>query len=140
MSDALGLDVLDRRECLALLATSGLGRLVYTSQAMPAVQPVRFVLRGDSVLCRVPARGALFAGVFDSVVAFTVDHFDSGLANGWFVTVVGRSSYVPDGALSTDPTEAVPPWWVRTNDRCISIPTESISGRRIPVTHRSAIG
>ncbi|HJP79771.1 MAG TPA: pyridoxamine 5'-phosphate oxidase family protein [Pseudonocardiaceae bacterium] len=136
MSDSLGLDVLDRDECLALLATSDLGRLVYTSQAMPAVQPVRFVLSGDSVLCRVPARSALFAGVFDSVVAFTVDSFAPGLASGWFVTVVGRASYVPDDDLS-GPS---PSWWVPTqNERAIRIPIESISGRRIPVTHRCVI-
>lgn len=134
MSDPLGLDVLDRDECLALLATTDLGRLVYTSQAMPAVQPVRFVLRGDSVLCRVPARSALFAGVFDSVVAFTVDSFAPGVASGWFVTVVGRASYVRDDDLSA---EASPSWWVPTpNERTIRIPIESISGRRIPLTHR----
>lgn len=136
MSDSLGLDVLDRDECLALLATSDLGRLVYTSQAMPAVQPVRFVLSGDSVLCRVPARSALFAGVFDSVVAFAVDSFGPGLACGWFVTVVGRASYLPDDDLSAPS----PSWWVPTaSERTIGIPIESISGRRIPVTHRCVI-
>ena len=134
MSDPLGLDVLDRDECLALLATTDLGRLVYTSQALPAVQPVRFVLRGDSVFCRVPAGSAVFAGVFDSVVAFTADAFAPGLAGGWFVTVVGRASYVRDEDLAV---EASPRWWVpTTSDRTIRIPIESISGRRIPVTHR----
>lgn len=137
MSDPLGLDVLDRDECLALLATTGLGRLVYTSQAMPAVQPVRFVLRDDSVLCRVPARSALFAGVFDSVVAFTADSFTPGLSTGWFVTVVGRASYVRDEDL---PADASLRWWVpMSNERTIRIPIESISGRRIPITHRCVI-
>lgn len=139
MSDPLGLDVLDRRECLALLATSGLGRLVYTSQALPAVQPVRFVLRGDSVLCRVPTGGALFAGVFDSVVAFTVDSFDADLTGGWFVTVVGRASCVPGDRVPDD--RRAPRWWVpAAADRWVSIAAELISGRRIPITHRSGIG
>jgi hypothetical protein len=136
MSDPLGLDVLDRDECLALLATTGLGRLVYTSQAMPAVQPVRFVLHGDSVLCRVPARSALFAGVFDSVVAFTADSFAPCLTSGWFVTVVGRASYVRDEDL---PSDVSPPWWVPTShERTIRLPIESISGRRIPFTQECA--
>ena len=129
MSDPLGLDVLDRDECLALLATVGVGRLVYTSQAMPAVQPVRFVVREGAVLCRVPARGTVFAGVFDSVVAFSADSFGAGLSGGWFVTVVGRAAYVRDS-----PADSSPSWWVPTpNARAIRIPVESISGRRIPV-------
>jgi hypothetical protein len=134
MPDPLGLDVLDRDECIALLATTGLGRLVYTSQALPAVQPVRFVLHGDAVLCRVPALSALFAGVFDSVVAFTADCFGSCLTSGWFVTVIGRASYVRDEDL---PADASPPWWVPTShERTIRVPIESISGRRIPVTQQ----
>ena len=137
MPDPLGLDVLDRDECLALLATTGLGRLVYTSQAMPAVQPVRFVLHGDAVLCRLPARGALFAGVFDSVVAFTADQFGPCLTSGWFVTVIGRASYVRDEDL---PADVSPPWWVPTSqERTIRVPIESISGRRIPVTRQCVI-
>jgi hypothetical protein len=97
---------------------------------------VRFVLSGDSVRCRVPARSALFAGVFDSVVAFTVDSFGPGLACGWFVTVVGRASCVPD----EDHSVPSPSWWVPTaNERAIRIPIESISGRRIPVTQRCVI-
>lgn len=137
MSDPLGLDVLDRDECLALLATTGLGRLVYTSQAMPAVQPVRFVLRGGAVLCRVPAHGSVFAGVFDSVVAFTADSFGPCLTSGWFVTVVGRASYVREEDL---PSDALPSWWVPTShERTIRVPIESISGRRIPVTRQCVI-
>ena len=126
MSDPLGLDVLDRDECLALLATAGIGRLVYTSRAMPAVQPVRFVVRAGAVLCRVPSAGALFAGISDAVVAFAVDSFGPGAADGWFVTVVGKASAV------RDPTP--PPWWVPTRHaQAIRIPIESVSGRRIPV-------
>lgn len=137
MSDPLGLDVLDRDECLALLATAGLGRIVYTSQAMPAVQPVRFVLHADSVLCRLPARSALFAGVFDSVVAFTADSFAPCLTGGWFVTVVGRASYVRD---DEPPSDTCPPWWVPTpQERMIRVPIDSISGRRIPVTQQCAV-
>lgn len=41
MHDSLGLEVLDREQCVALLAGAGVGRVVFTSQALPAIQPAR---------------------------------------------------------------------------------------------------
>lgn len=37
----------DRQECLRLLPTVPVGRIVYTWQALPAVLPVNFCLDGD---------------------------------------------------------------------------------------------
>ena len=43
------LEILGRDQCLDLLRTVRVGRLVFTEQARPAVQPVNFrVWQGDS--------------------------------------------------------------------------------------------
>jgi hypothetical protein len=114
------LDVLDRPACLGLLATAGIGRVVFTIRALPAVQPVRFALCDDAVVFRVSARNALFARVVDSVVAVEADSFDDDIAAGWFVTVLGRAKEDREGRPGVD--------------RWIRVPIESVSGRRITHT------
>ena len=44
--DSAGLQVLSPAECVELLATTPIGRVVFTDHALPAVQPVNFVLDG----------------------------------------------------------------------------------------------
>lgn len=132
MSDSLGLATLGREQCLALLAGAGLGRVVFTSRAMPAIQPARFALHHGAIVVRTPSQSALFAGILDSVVAFAVDEFGKDLETGWFVTVVGRASEVRDpiviAELETLPLSC---WTGQVDSRYLHIPIESVTGRRI---------
>ncbi len=47
-----GPDVLSWYECLRLLASAQIGRIVYSDQALPAVQPVDFVVDDEAVVVR----------------------------------------------------------------------------------------
>jgi hypothetical protein len=84
-------------ECLRLLATVPVGRIVYTRQALPAVEPVRFTLDGGHIFAAVGAASALPATVHQSVVAFQADRFDDNHGS-WAVTVVGDVQIVSDPA------------------------------------------
>lgn len=53
MSKRQELEVLNRRQCLDLLPRVRVGRLVFTEDALPAVQPVNFRLWRDDVVIRV---------------------------------------------------------------------------------------
>ncbi|HET6289035.1 MAG TPA: pyridoxamine 5'-phosphate oxidase family protein [Amycolatopsis sp.] len=132
MSDSLGLEVLDREECLSLLAGAGLGRVVFTSRALPAIQPARFALHHGAIVIRTPSQSALFAGILDSVVAFAVDEFSANLGAGWFVTVLGRASEVRDPIVIAE-LETLPLgcWTGQPDARHLRIPVESVTGRRI---------
>ncbi|WP_051173876.1 pyridoxamine 5'-phosphate oxidase family protein [Amycolatopsis orientalis] len=132
MSDSLGLETLDREQCLALLAGAGLGRVVFTSRALPAIQPARFAVHHGAIVLRTPSQSALFAGVLDSVVAFAVDEFTDDLGSGWFVTVLGRASEVRDPIVIAELAELPLGCWTgRTDARYLRIPIESVTGRRI---------
>ncbi|MEU8385537.1 pyridoxamine 5'-phosphate oxidase family protein, partial [Streptosporangium sp. NPDC048865] len=48
--DSVGLQILSRQECLTLLASTSIGRIVFTDRALPAVQPVGFVLDGEDIV------------------------------------------------------------------------------------------
>jgi len=85
---------LPRGECLRLMSTVGVGRVIYTRQALPAVDLVNFTLDdgGDVVITTV--RDDLALAVRDSVVAFEADHFSAHDKAGWHVTVIGRAREV----------------------------------------------
>ena len=71
------LDVLSRRQCLDLLNKVRVGRLVFTEEALPAVQPVNFRLWHDDVVFRVAGGAKLSAATEKQVVAFEADELDA---------------------------------------------------------------
>jgi nitroimidazol reductase NimA-like FMN-containing flavoprotein (pyridoxamine 5'-phosphate oxidase superfamily) len=83
---------LDRAGALALLSNAGVGRVIYTSAAMPAVRPLPFRLAADGrVLLRAPAGSALVRAVGGALVAFEVDEIRQTDGAGWCVTLLGRA-------------------------------------------------
>ncbi|NEA30046.1 pyridoxamine 5'-phosphate oxidase family protein [Actinomadura bangladeshensis] len=128
------LEVLGREECLALLRSAPVGRVVYTDQALPAIQPVTFVLDGDEAVVIRTAPGSKFdAALRGAIVAFEVDAFDPAARTGWSVTAVGQARAV------TDPAEAarvarlpLRPWAPGPRDHFIRVPLWRVTGRRIP--------
>ena len=113
----------DRTQCLALMGSVSLGRVVFTHRAMPAVHPVRFVLRDDAVVFAVARDSVLYAGARDAVVAFEVDEFAGDLEAGWYVSLLGRAVEVPADAAGL----ACP----GPGRRYLSVPAESVTGRRL---------
>ena len=91
-------EALDDLECRRLLTTHGLGRLVFTSDALPVVQVVRFGVRDGHVLIPTRADGRLSRAVRGAVVAFQVDSLDAETGAGWTVTAVGPAHVLTDPA------------------------------------------
>jgi nitroimidazol reductase NimA-like FMN-containing flavoprotein (pyridoxamine 5'-phosphate oxidase superfamily) len=89
---------LDDIECRRLLAASDIGRLVFTSGALPVVQPVRFGVRDGQVLIATRTGGRLARAVRGAVVAFEVDSMDEATGAGWTVTAVGPAHVLTDTA------------------------------------------
>ncbi|GAB2971448.1 pyridoxamine 5'-phosphate oxidase family protein [Amycolatopsis acidiphila] len=130
MLDPSGLEIVDRAECLALLATARVGRVVFTARGLPAVQPVKFLCGQDAVWFPAQAHTDLFGAAQDGVVAFEADAFDAGLETGWWVTVLGRAGVVRDCDLPQRRPDLS--WQVPGGDlRCVRIPIEVVSGRRV---------
>lgn len=139
--DSSGLVVLSREECLHLLASAAIGRIVFTDRALPAVQPVNFCLDGESIVIRTAIGSKLAAATRQAVVAFEADEFDPEMRTGWSVTTVGHARAV------RDPTElarlaALPllPWAPGSRDHYIVVGAEQISGRRITEAPASTTG
>ncbi|WP_348638553.1 pyridoxamine 5'-phosphate oxidase family protein [Actinomadura madurae] len=94
--DQSGLEILDEGECRDLLAGARIGRIVFTHQALPAVQPVNFVLSRDHIVIKTSRTSRLATAAANTVVAFEIDEFDTAARTGWSVVVVGRARRVTD--------------------------------------------
>jgi nitroimidazol reductase NimA-like FMN-containing flavoprotein (pyridoxamine 5'-phosphate oxidase superfamily) len=142
--DANGLEVLDREDCLTLMRSVTLGRVVFTDRALPAIQPVHFVVDGDDVIISTAPGSKLAAATCGAIVAFETDAFeydavDAGGESGWSVTVVGQARAVRLAAevdrLSRLPLRS----WLPGHDHYfIRIRGDYVSGRRIHTTFLEA--
>ena len=122
-----GLDRLDDDECLRLLRTVPVGRLVFTQGGLPAVRVVGFRVDEDTIVF-VPDddEAGLRAAVRGDVVAFEVDDLDADRHVGWSVTAVGHLSVVPPEearVLGLGPPER----------QLVRLGVESLTGRRLLV-------
>ncbi|MFD8562380.1 pyridoxamine 5'-phosphate oxidase family protein [Streptosporangium canum] len=130
--DSAGLHVLSRQECIDLLASTPIGRIVFTDRALPAVQPVGFCIDGEDIVIHTGAGSKLAAATRDAVVAFEADDFDPQAHTGWSVTAVGRARAVCDPSeiarLSALPLTT---WAPGDRGHFITVRTEQVSGRRI---------
>ena len=126
------MEVLSRQDCLGLLASVAIGRLVFTDRALPAVQPVAFVLHDEGVVVRLAAGSpALAAG--GAIVAFEVDNVAHDLREGWTVTVVGHAHEVRDPEWLGRLAELrLPSRGLGVTDRYLVITIEVVTGTRIP--------
>jgi nitroimidazol reductase NimA-like FMN-containing flavoprotein (pyridoxamine 5'-phosphate oxidase superfamily) len=126
------LEELSRAECLRLLATATIGRISYTRQALPAVEPVNFALHHGAIVIRTDAGGKLAAATRRAVVAFQADDLDLGLRSGWSVTVVGRCDEVTDTAdLAGLDKLDLESWAPGTRNHFIRIELGIVTGRRL---------
>ncbi len=137
--DANGLEVLNRGDCLALMGSVSLGRVVFTDRALPAIQPVNFVLDGEDVIIATVHGSKLAAATRGAIVAFETDRFCAGNRTGWSVTVIGQARTVRDAAeidrLSRLPLRC---WAPGRRDHFIRIKGDFVSGRRIHATELEA--
>ncbi|MFF3442747.1 pyridoxamine 5'-phosphate oxidase family protein [Streptosporangium sp. NPDC002721] len=130
--DSAGLEILSRRQCVTLLVSASIGRIVFTDRALPAVQPVGFVLDGEDIVIRTGIGSKLAAATSDAIVAFEADEFDPAARTGWSVTAVGPARAVREPVeierLSGLPLRA----WTRGGyDHFIVVRAEQITGRRL---------
>ena len=131
-SDGSALHRLSRDECLTLLASVPVGRIVYTRRALPAVELVNFALDHGDIVIRTDRSGKLAAAIRGAVVAFEADQLDLAGQSGWSVTAVGPSSEVTDpGELARLRTIGLKPWAPGERDHFIRISAVMLNGRRL---------
>lgn len=133
MYDSEGLKILTEQECQDLLGQVPLGRIVFTDRALPAIQPVNFVMAAGEVVILTSAGSKLAAAARNAVVAFEIDQFDQKLATGWSVVVIGHARVITEPS-ELERMQALPltPWTPGDPAHYIAITPELLNGRRLP--------
>ena len=128
--DRHGLEVLDPAECRRLIVEEHLGRIGFSSDALPVIFPVNYVSDGELIHFRSEAGQKLKAASSRSVACLEIDHFDRFGHTGWSVLATGRLDVVED---DEDHGRRLPvtPWALGDANQLIVLSIELLSGRRI---------
>lgn len=138
MSRAVKPRIFGVRECLALLRSVSLGRLVFTEQALPAIRPVYFVVDDEDVLIW-SCVGDAVAFIQEEVVAFEADQIDPRAHVGWSVVVLGKADVVADPTRESSTSDG--------SNKVIRVHIDRIYGRQLclrgsgdlPIDHSSDV-
>lgn len=130
--DRFRLAILGPAECLRMLQSVPLGRLVYTYGGLPAVRLVNFVLDDDTIVLSTGQGDKFRAAERGDVVAFEADDVDEERHVGWTVTAIGRLSIVTDDeADELRRTLPLHTWMPMDDPRLVRLGIESVQGRRL---------
>ena len=128
--DDAALEELARDECLRLMASVPVGRVIYTRRALPAVELVNFALHEGEIVLRTDRSGKLAAAARGAVVAFEADCLDFAGRAGWSVTAIGPSREVTDpGELARLRTIGLSSWAPGAREHFICISPVILNGR-----------
>ena len=126
--DQRGSEILDRPECLRLLAAAAkedhVGRLAVTDGRSPLVVPLNFVFHEGGVLVRI-GPGRISEMVPGALVAFEVDRVETDRGMAWSVLIRGLASTALPGDA------AIPePWVPEPGHMVLLIRPDVVTGRR----------
>lgn len=128
------LEELSAQECLVLLASARVGRLVYVDEQGPVAIPVNYALAGNDVVFRVE-QGTKRLALEQPVVAFEVDHVDEDAQSAWSVIVRGAAHEVDAdrvAALIRETGGHPPvPWAAGVHSAWLRVVSSAVTGRRL---------
>jgi nitroimidazol reductase NimA-like FMN-containing flavoprotein (pyridoxamine 5'-phosphate oxidase superfamily) len=121
-------------ECLTLLRSTSVGRVVFTRHAMPAIRPVNHLVDGRKIVIRTHLGAAIVSRTADAsgvVVSYEADELDPVRHTGWSVIVTGLASLITDPEAIKRYSAQLEPWIAGEMDYVVSIDPRFISGIRL---------
>jgi Pyridoxamine 5'-phosphate oxidase len=119
---------------LDLLGSVSLGRIVFTSRALPAIRPVTHLVDGNYVIIRTDRNAAIISQLgaeAGTVVAYEADAIDMIEHLGWSVIVVGVAHRVIDPDRAAVYRRALRPWVSGAKDQVIAVHADMVTGFRL---------
>jgi nitroimidazol reductase NimA-like FMN-containing flavoprotein (pyridoxamine 5'-phosphate oxidase superfamily) len=121
-------------ESLDLLGSVPLGRIGFTSKALPVIRPVTHVVDGGAIVVRSHEGAAIVSAARAAegvVVAYEADAIDLAEHLGWSVVVTGLARVVSDPAEITRYQRLLRPWAGGQRDYVLRIHPEMVTGFRL---------
>jgi nitroimidazol reductase NimA-like FMN-containing flavoprotein (pyridoxamine 5'-phosphate oxidase superfamily) len=137
-STPTALVTLDREECLSLLRTAAIGRVVVlTADQTPVIRPVNFVFdeRSQSVVFRCTGGTKLITLLGAARAWFEVDEIDTAGRTAWSVIIAGVTETVTQRhEVARLAGLALHSWVAGPDAHWMRIRARVVSGRRIQVS------
>jgi nitroimidazol reductase NimA-like FMN-containing flavoprotein (pyridoxamine 5'-phosphate oxidase superfamily) len=131
-TDRAALENLSPDECMRLMGSVAVGRIVYSRRALPAVELVNFALVDGDIVIRTSAEGKLAAATRGAVVAFEADAVELDGHAGWSVAIVGQARAVSDAEeIGRLERVALTSWVPGCGGHFIRISPTIVNGRRV---------
>jgi uncharacterized protein len=129
--DRLGIEILDRDRCMSLLRSAPIGRLGFTSGALPVILPISFVVVDEDIVFRTAPGSKLEASLRRQVACIEADGFDPLYHTGWSVLVTGPTRVVTDPEEAARMAELPLPTWTRVveDEHHVVLRSELVTGR-----------
>lgn len=127
LTDPRRLRELTSGEALRRLADVPVGRIVFTTNALPAIRPVNHVLIDGDVILRCHEGAALLSAV-GQIVAYEADVIDAQARIAWSVIATGRAIEIDNPDETARIAEVLQPWVGREMTHIIRIHPEIVSG------------
>ncbi|MCB1037912.1 MAG: pyridoxamine 5'-phosphate oxidase family protein [Acidimicrobiales bacterium] len=127
-----GIEIIERHECLELLASEELGRIGILDGAAPLVLPVNYALDGEAIIIR-SGEGSKLAAARRSAACFEIDHHDRETHEGWSVVARGRLEEVSpyEGPALERLAQLPHPWAEGDRAHVLRLTIASLQGRRV---------
>jgi uncharacterized protein len=124
---------LSRADCLRLLATGAVGRVVFTDRALPAAHPVTYLLDQEEIVFRTASGAKIAVASVRNIVAFQVDQIDLDNGRGWSVLGIGQAYEITNPERLVTLTPRMPRPWASAaaNGHVIGIPLQQLGGRQL---------
>ena len=130
-TDGHGLEQLDDATCLHLLSGRSVGRIGFSSGALPVIYPVNYLLDDRTLYMGCDEGSKARAARQGNVACLQIDHSEALEHDGWSVMATGRLGLVPDEELDTVSRRPIPSWALGTPELYITLQVELLSGRRL---------
>lgn len=127
-----GIEIIDRHECVALLAADDFGRVAVLDGGHPLILPVNYAMDGEHVVFRTGEGTKLDA--IKGPACFEIDGHDPETRHGWSVVVRGRlEEVVPTQQDLFEKLKDLAHPWSTDGEKAhvLRIVPSSIRGRRI---------
>lgn len=126
-----GAEILEQRECLALLAEEEVGRVGIIEGGSPLILPVNYALDGEAIVFRT-GEGSKLDAARGRSACFEIDGGDRARRVGWSVVVRGRLTEVTTFDRPTlDRVQLLADPWIEGRSHVLRLEPEHISGRRV---------
>lgn len=122
---------MEQGECIELLASHRVGRIVFADDGGPTTLPVNYALDGRDVLIATSPYGAIAAWAPTKRVSFEIDEIDPLREAGWSVILRGRAEEALYLDVPVDPDDLPYPWAEGSRHFTLRIRADSITGRRL---------